>query len=70
MQGTCALTSKKINLTAVLEYFEYMKIPLTLFLVWTIEQYNLQHLALDGWVYIEMRHVVWGLPQVGILANK
>jgi hypothetical protein len=27
-------------------------------------------MALDGWVYIEMRRAVWGLPQAGILANK
>ncbi len=47
-----------------------MKIPLALFPVWTIEQYNLQNLALDGWVYIKMRRTVWGLPQAGILANK
>jgi hypothetical protein len=47
-----------------------MKIPLALFPVWTIEQYNLQNLALDGWLYIKMRRVVWGLPQAGILANK
>ncbi len=47
-----------------------MKIPLALFPVWTIEQYNLKHLALDGWVFIEMRSEVWGLPQAGILANK
>jgi hypothetical protein len=57
-------------LTAALEYFKYMKIPLALFPVWKIEQYNLHTLALDGWVYIKMRHGVWGLPQVGILANK
>jgi hypothetical protein len=47
-----------------------MKIPPALFPVWTIEQYNLHKLALDGWVYIEMRRAVWGLPQAGILANK
>jgi hypothetical protein len=64
------LDIKKIYLTAVLEYFEYMKIPLALFPVWTIEQYNLHNFALDGWVYIKMRHAVWGLPQAGILANK
>ncbi len=64
------LDIKNFYLTAALEYFEYMKIPLALFPVWKIEQYNLQHLALDGWVYIEMRRVVWGLPQAGILANK
>jgi len=46
---------KKFYLTAALEYFEYMKIPLELFPEWTQEQYNLKELALEGWVYIEMR---------------
>jgi hypothetical protein len=64
------LDIKNFYLTAALEYFKYMKIPLALFPVRTIEQYNLQNLALDGWVYIKMRRAVWGLPQVGILANK
>ena len=64
------LDIKKNYLTASLEYFEYMKIPLSLFPEWTQEQYNLKQLALDGWVYIEMRRAVWGLPQAGILANK
>ena len=35
-----------------------------------MQQYNLKELALNGWVHIEMRRAVWGLPQVGILANK
>ena len=65
MQNTCAF-----YLTAALEYFEYMKIPLELFPEWTQEQYNLKELALEGWVYIEMRRTVWGLPQAGILTNK
>jgi hypothetical protein len=56
--------------TAVLEYFKYMKIPLSLFPMWTIEQYKLNKLAVDGWVYIKMRCAIWGLPQAGILANK
>jgi hypothetical protein len=64
------LNIKKLFLTAVLEYFEHMKIPLSLFPLWTIEQYNLKKLASDGWVYINMRRAVWGLPQAGILANK
>ncbi len=64
------LDIKNIYLTAALEYFKYMKIPLSLFPTWTIEQYNLNELAVDGWVYIEMRRSVWGLPQAGILANK
>ncbi len=64
------LDIKKNYLTAALEYFEYMKIPLALFPSWTIEQYNLNKLALDGWVYIKMQRAVWGLPQADILANK
>ncbi len=64
------LNIKKIYLTAALEYFEYMKIPLSLFPMWTIEQYNLNKLAVDSWVYIKMRRAFWGLPQAGILANK
>ena len=47
-----------------------MKMPLTLFPKWIIEQYNLQMHALDGFVYLEMWQAVWGLPQAGILANK
>jgi hypothetical protein len=58
------------NLTANLEYFEYMRIPLELFTLWIQEQYNLKMLAYKGFVHLEMRKAVWGLPQAGILANK
>ena len=64
------LDIKFFYLIAALEYFEYMKIPLNLFPEWTKKQYNLDKLAFDGWVYIEMWCVVWGLPQAGIRANK
>jgi hypothetical protein len=46
-------------LTAALEYFEYMKMPLVLFLTWIVEQYNLKELALNGYVHLEMRRAVW-----------
>jgi hypothetical protein len=61
---------EKNYLTAALEYYEYMKIPLTLFPRWIIKQYGLSKHQLDGWVHLEMRQAVWGLPQAGILANK
>jgi hypothetical protein len=61
---------KKIYLTVALEYYEYMKIPLALFPRWIVEQYDLSKDQLDGWVHLEMRRAVWGLPQAGILANK
>jgi hypothetical protein len=66
---TC-LDIRNFYLTVKLEYFKYMKMPLSLFPSWIVEQYNLKELAVDGWVYIEMRRTVWGLPQAGILANK
>jgi hypothetical protein len=64
------LDIKIFYLTAALEYLNYMKIPLLLFPLWIIEQYNLKKLVLYRWVYIKIRRAVWGLPQVGILANK
>jgi hypothetical protein len=39
------LDIKKNYLTAALEYFKHMKIPLSLFPTWTIEQYNLSKLV-------------------------
>ena len=64
------LDIKNFYLSAPLDRYEYMKMPLTLFPKWIIEQYNLQMHALDEFVYLEMGQAVWGLPQAGILANK
>jgi hypothetical protein len=41
-----------------------------LFPEWIVKQYNLTQHALHGFVHLEMRRAVWGLPQAGILANK
>jgi hypothetical protein len=35
-----------------------------------IQKYNLNALAVDGWVYIEIRKGVYGLKQAGLLANQ
>ncbi len=64
------LDIKLFYLTADLEYYEYMKMPLSLFPPWIIDQYQLHTHAKDGMVHIEMRKAVYGLPQAGILANK
>ena len=64
------LDIKNFYLSAPLDRYEYMKMPLTLFPEWIIEQYKLRLHALNGFVYLEMRRAVWGLPQAGILANK
>ena len=64
------LDIKNFYLTAPLDQYEYMKMPLSLFPSWIKEQYNLDKHRKNGFVYLEMHRAVWGLPQAGILANK
>ena len=52
-----------------MDKFEYMKMPLSLFPEWTRKQYNLDEHALNGHVYWEIRSAIYGLPNVGRLAN-
>jgi len=61
---------KNMYLKTPLDWYEYMKMPLTLFLAEIIEYYKLMDKALDGYVYMEIRKGMYGLPQAGILANK
>jgi hypothetical protein len=44
--------------------------PIALFLEWILKQYNLHKHVFNGFIYLEMRRAVWGLPQARILANK
>ena len=46
-----------------------MRLPLKHFPEHTIEQYNLRENAKNGWVYVEIRKAIYGLPQAGKLAN-
>ncbi len=64
------LNIEKIYLSAPLDRFEYMKMPLVLFPLWIVKQCNLTKHVLNGFIYLEMCRAVWGLPQAGILANK
>ena len=64
------LDIKIFYLTAPLDRYEYTKLLLSLFPSWTKEQYNLDTLAKNEFVYLEIRRAVWGLSQPGILANK
>ena len=51
--------------------FEYMRIPLRLIPEEIVTQYNLQSLvAPDGFVYIEIRKGMYGLPQAGRIAHE
>jgi hypothetical protein len=44
--------------------------PITLFLADIIEHYKFNEKVLDGYVYMEIRKGMYGLPQAGVLANK
>jgi hypothetical protein len=50
--------------------FEYLKMLLSRFPEEIIQKYNLNALAVDGWVYIEIRKGMYGLKQAGLLANQ
>jgi hypothetical protein len=61
---------KKYYLGTLLPRFEYMKMLLSRFTEEIVQEYNLNALAIDGWVYIETRKGMYGLKQVGLLSNQ
>jgi hypothetical protein len=61
---------KNYYLGTPLPQFEYMKILLSRFPEEIVQNYNLNALAVDGWVYIEIRKGMYGLKQVVLLANQ
>jgi hypothetical protein len=64
------LNLKNFYLSAPLNQYEYIRIPLELFPPWIVEQYDLLTKVHQGHIYLEMQSAVWGLPQAGILAKK
>jgi hypothetical protein len=61
---------KNYYLGTPLPRFEYMKMLLSRFPEEIVHKYNLNALAVDGWVYIEIRKGMYGLRQVGLLGNQ
>jgi hypothetical protein len=61
---------KNYYLGTPLPRFEYMTMLLSRFPEEIIQKYNLNALAVDGWVYIEIRKGMYGLKQAGLLANQ
>jgi hypothetical protein len=61
---------KNYYLGTPLPRFEYMKMLLSRFPEEIIQKYNLNALAVVGWVYIEIRKGMYGLKQAGLLANQ
>jgi hypothetical protein len=60
---------KNYYLDIPLPRYEYMGMVLSRFLEEIVDKYNIKALAVDGWVYIEIRKVMYGLKQAGLLAN-
>jgi hypothetical protein len=61
---------KNMYLKALLDWYEYMKMPIALFPTNIIEHYRLNEKVLNGYVYMEIQKGMYGLPQASILANK
>jgi hypothetical protein len=61
---------KNYYLGTPLPRFEYMKMQLSRFPEEIIKKYNLNALAVEGWVYIEVLKGMYGLKQAGLLVNQ
>jgi hypothetical protein len=61
---------KNYYLGTPLPRFEYMKMLLSRFPEEIVNKYNINAVAVDGWVYIEIRKGMYGLKQAGLLANQ
>jgi hypothetical protein len=61
---------KNYYLGTPLPRFEHMRMLLSGFPEEKIQKYNLNALAVNSWVYIEIRKFMYGLKQAGILANQ
>jgi hypothetical protein len=66
----CAFDIKDFYLNTPMERYEYMRIPLHQIPPAIYKQYNLQEVKHNGFVLVEIRKGMYGLPQAGILANQ
>jgi hypothetical protein len=61
---------KHYYLGTPLPRYEYMIMLLSRFPEEIVDKCNLKALAVDGWVYIEIRKGIYGLKKAGLLANQ
>jgi hypothetical protein len=61
---------KKYYLGTPLPRYEYRRMLPSRFPEELVEKYNIKALAVDGWVYIEIRKGMHGLKQAGLLTNQ
>jgi hypothetical protein len=53
-----------------MERYEYMRLPLAILSQEIIDAYNLNGIAHNGNIYVEIRQGMYGLPQAGIIVNQ
>ncbi len=61
---------KDFSLSTPMSRYKYMNIPIWMLPDNIIKQFNLTPLFRNGFVYVEIRHGMYGLPQAGCLANN
>jgi hypothetical protein len=61
---------KTYYLGTPLPTYEYMRLQISILPLDIIEKYNLTRLAVNGWVYLEIRKGMYGLKQAGLSANQ
>jgi hypothetical protein len=60
---------KNYYLGTPLERYEYVCIPISMIPNKIMDEYNLHALVHNGYLYVEVRKGMYGLPQAGLLAN-
>jgi hypothetical protein len=60
---------KNYYLGTPLERYEYVRIPVSVVLDKIMDEYNLHALVHNGYLYVEVRKGMYGLPQAGLLDN-
>ena len=64
------LDIKNFYLCAPMERYGYIKMPLSIFPQYAIDEYDLMSKVHKGNIWIEVRCSIYGLPQVGKFANE
>ena len=64
------LDVKNFYLNTPMERFEYVRIRIEDIPEEIINEYNLREKVCDGYIYVEIRKGMYGLPQAGILAQQ
>eukprot|EP00957_Ditylum_brightwellii_P114440 8724927-Ditylum_brightwellii.AAC.1 len=66
---SCTLDIKDFYLNTPMEQFEYIKIPYHLIPNEEKDQYEIETLVQDKFVYIEVRKGMYGMPQAGCISH-